>query len=453
MITRIASCLVLVALPATVVAQTAAGAASAPPESLSLDTAIELALANNAALATSRLQLKKAEDDVAVSRTRRLPAFETSFDVAQPLMPVSFAFPQGAFGVYPGVGPIPSTDMDVTSPMQPSLFASAQMTQPLTQLKRIGLGIKGAETALGIERERTRGQQLSIVNAVKRLYFGIQQTESALAATDEAIALYRELDRTLQARVEQKVALRGDALDVQFRLAKEELTRMTRSNTLASQKEQLNQLLGRDVRAAFTTQAVAPLSVYDVDLAAAQTRALAGRPDVREARLKVQQAELDRQAKKSEQIPDISLAVSYLSNFNVSVLPKNLASVGVQVKWEPFDWGRKGHELATKNHTLEQARLAVRQVEDKAVLEINSYFRTLTEARAFLNVAQMAQRSTRERLRVKTNQFQIQAALLADVLQLRAELASSNDQYEQALLMFWTAKADFERAAGEETVR
>ena len=68
--------------------------------------------------------------------------------------------------------------------------------------------------------------------------------------TDEAIALYRELDRTLQVRVAQKVALRSDALDVQFRLAQEELSRTTRQNALASQKEQLNQLLGRDVRTA-----------------------------------------------------------------------------------------------------------------------------------------------------------------------------------------------------------
>jgi outer membrane protein len=449
-ITRLVTCFVLALLPVAAIAQPAA---TAPPDSLSLETAVALALANNTALATSRLQLRKAEDDVAVARTRRLPAFETSFDVSQPLMPVNFAFPRGAFGDYPGTGPIPSADTEVGSPMQPSLFASAQMTQPLSQLHRIGLNIKGAEAALDIERERTREQQLSVVNAVKRLYFAIQQTESALIATDEAIALYREIGRTLDARVAQKVALRGDALDVQFRLAKEELTRMTRSNTLASQREQLNQLLGRDVRTAFTTEAVAPLSVLDVDLAAAQTRALAGRPDVKEARLKVQQAELDRRAKKSEQIPDVSLAVSYLSNFNVSVLPRNLAAVGVQVKWEPFDWGRKGRQLASRRHTIEQARLAVREVEDKAMLEINSHFRTLAEARALLTVTQMAQRATRERLRVKTNQFQSQAALLSDVLQLRAELASSNDQYQQALLVFWTAKADFERAAGEDIVR
>jgi len=42
--------------------------------------------------------------------------------------------------------------------------------------------------------------------------------------------------------------------------------------------------------------------------------------------------------------------------------------------------------------------------------------------------------------------------LLGDVLQLRAEQANSDDQYQQALLAFWTAKADFENAIGEEVI-
>jgi outer membrane protein len=84
------------------------------------------------------------------------------------------------------------------------------------------------------------------------------------------------------------------------------------------------------------------------------------------------------------------------------------------------------------------------------VLEINSKHRTLAEKRALLNVAQMAQRTSREKLRVKTAQYQVQAALLPDVLQMRAELADRDDRYQQALLAFWTARADFEQAIGEE---
>jgi outer membrane protein TolC len=435
-------------VPAVVAAQTP----SAMGERLSLDTAIRLALENNRQVQSARLQVLKADEDIEVARTRRLPVFDIEVQASQLLTPVDFGFPAGAFGEYPGTGPIPTTDTTISVPRQLTYYVSSQLSQPITQLFRIGLGIDSAITARAIEEEHAKAQRLSVTNSVKRLYFAILQTESAIETTEQAIALYRELDRTLEVRVAQKVALRADALDVQFRLAQEQLARTTYQNTLASQKEQLNQLLGRDVRTDFVVEPVAALSIAEIDLNAARGRALESRPDVREARLKVEQADLDRRMTKAERIPDVNFAMSYTSNFNIDVMPQNLAGVGLQLKWEPFDWGRRGRQLAAKSYGIEQARLALREAEDRVVLEVNSRFRALAERRALLNVAQMAQVAVREKLRVKTNQYQVQAALLPDVLQLRAEQASSDDRYQQALLAFWTAKADFEHAVGEDVI-
>ena len=440
---------VLMLLPAVAAAQTTNVTIT---ERLTLDRAISLALENNRQIQSAALQVQKAGEDLENARSRRLPVFDIQGQASQLLTPVDFSFPQGAFGDFSGIGPIPATDTNVSVPKQLTYYFSSQVSQPVTQLFRLNLGIDSAVASQAIEQEHLRSQRLSVTNSVKRLYFAILQTESALDTTDQAIALYRELDRTLQVRVAQKVALRSDALDVQFRLAKEQLTRTTYENTLANQKEQLNQLLGRDVRTDFVVEPVSSLSISEIDLNAARTRALDNRPDVREARLKVEQADLDRRAKKAERIPDLSVAVSYSSYFNIDVMPTNLATAGVQLKWEPFDWGRKGRELASKTHAVEQARLAVRDVEDEVVVDVNTRFRTLAEKRALLNVAQMAQAASREKLRVKTNQYQVQAALLPDVLGLRAEQASSDDTYQQALLAFWTAKADFENAVGEEVI-
>ena len=442
-------CLVLTLVPAVAAAQPAPVAIT---QRLTLDRAIQLAVENNRQIQTAALQLQKANEDVEVARTHRLPVFDIQGQAAQLLTPVDFAFPQGAFGEFPGVGPIPATDTDVSVPRQLTYYFSSQVSQPITQLFRIGLGIDSARATSAIEQEHLNAQRLSVTNSVKRLYFAILQSESALDSTEQALALYRELDRTLEVRVAQKVALRADSLDVQFRLAKEELTRTTYQNTLASQKEQLNQLLGRDVRTDFVVEPVTELSIAEVDVDAARTRALENRPDLREARLKVEQADLDRRLKKADRIPELSVAVSYSSYFNIDVMPTNLATAGLQLKWEPFDWGRKGHELAAKTHTVTQARLAVRDTEDRIIVDVNNRFRMLSEKRALLNVARMAQATSREKLRVKTNQYQVQAALLPDVLQLRTEQASSDDQYQQALLAFWTAKADFENAIGEEVI-
>jgi len=70
-------------------------------------------------------------------------------------------------------------------PRQPTYYVSSEVSQPLSQLFRIGLGIQSATTTSEIERERARAKELSVINSVKRLYFAILQTESALTATEE----------------------------------------------------------------------------------------------------------------------------------------------------------------------------------------------------------------------------------------------------------------------------
>jgi len=442
-------CLLAGLTPGVAGAQTAAR----PAERLSLEQAVQIAVEHNRQLVSARLQVANADDQIAIARTRRLPVFSTEAQASQLLSPVSFSFPAGSFGAFPATGPIPSTDTTINVPRQPTMYLQSSVSQPLTQLIKANIGIQSAMASRELESERARATQLTVVNNVKRLYFAVLQTQSSLAANTEMLALYRELDRTVQVRVAQQVQLRSDALDVQFRLAQEELTRTTTLNTLASQKEQLNQLLGRDVRTAFEVENVSTLSVLDVDVEAAQRHALESRPEVRQARLNVKQAELDRRVSRADRLPEVSAALSYSSNFNMSVLPTNLATAGVKVKWEPFDWGRRGRELATKTRSIEQAQLAVREAEDRAVVDINARFRTLGEKRALLRVAEMSQTAAREKVRVKTNQYQVQAAMLNDVLQLRAELAGSDDRYQQALLAFWAAKADFELAIGEDVIR
>jgi outer membrane protein TolC len=444
---RLVAALCGLLVPAAAIAQP-----SANGDVLTLKAALQLALANNRQVQTALLNVEKADAQLEVSRIRRLPKFELEAQASQLLTPVGFSFPRGAFGEFPGTGPIPADDTTVNVPLQPTFYMTSQVSQPLSQLFRINLGIRSAEASRDIERERARAQQLSVVDQVKRTYFAILQTGSALNALEESIALYRELDRTLQVRVAQQVALRSDSLDVQFQLAQAELSRTVRRNAIATQKEQLNQLLGRDIRTSFDVETVSEIAVTDVDLEAAQARALASRPDVREAQLTLRQAELDRRLSRADRIPEVSLAVSYSSYFNMSVLPRNLATAGVKVTWEPFDWGRKNRELAVKTHTVQQARLSVRDAEDRTALELSSRFRTLAEKRAQLTVARAAQGTAREKLRVKTNQFQVQAVLLPDVLQQRAALADADDDYQQAILAFWVAKADFEHAIGEEVI-
>jgi outer membrane protein TolC len=268
------------------------------------------------------------------------------------------------------------------------------------------------------------------------------------------VKLYRELDRVTGEYVVQQVALKTDLMDVQTRVAKAEYEVLTLNNTLSSQKEQLNNLLGRDVRTEFNVTdglETAQATMRETDLAEARKRAIEQRPEIREARLRVQQANLDKRAKKSEFIPDVSLTFTHAQTFNYSnFVPHSVSGVGVQVEWEVFDWGRKKNEVAEKNRTIAQAGNTLTETESQVAMEVNARFRTLQESCQLIRIAKLAQTTARANVQIAAYKYRLDAVLLKDVLQAQTSLANADYDYQKALLSFWTAKADFEKAIGED---
>ncbi|HEV8135628.1 MAG TPA: TolC family protein [Pyrinomonadaceae bacterium] len=420
---------------------------------LTLSQAIAIALKNNREAKNARLDIEKADDKLHAYRTRRLPSFKISSLVSQPLNTIDTTFEKGVFGIYPGNVPVPLQDTIIKSSTNVTALLLGQMTQPITQLRRIGFQIKQQELDVEISQTRLSATEQSLVNEVKRAYYSILQTEGAVRGAEESVKLYHELDRVTGEYVVQQVALKTDLMDVQTRVAKAEYEVLTLNNSLSTQKEQLNHLLGRDVRTEFsvTDPETAQAVMRETDLMEARKRALEQRPEIREARLRLQQANLDKRVKKSERIPDVSLAFNTVTTVNYSnFVPRSATGIGIQVEWEVFDWGRKKHETAEKNRIIAQADNTVLETESKVLLEVNSRFRTLQESCQFIRIAQLAQTAARANVQIAANKYRLEAVLLKDVLTAQTSLANANYEYQKAVLSFWTAKADFEKALGED---
>jgi outer membrane protein TolC len=417
---------------------------------LTLEDAVSLAQANNRLVKNAQLSVSMRDDQIAEARTYRFPSLNLYALGSQLLTPVNFTFQQGVFGSFPGIGPVPPTNTKIHTPLRPTFYGLTQFSQPLSQQYKIGLNIKQAKLAKLVDEQKLRAQKQSVTSQVKQAYYTILRTQSALASSEENLKFDRELDRTTEQYVAEKTALKSDSMDVKGKIAQEEYNNLMLRDSLASQKEQLNDLLGRDIRTDFSVAEVPEATIIEASLEAAQAQALSARPELAEARLTVQQAELNRRINKTQYIPDVSLAVNNLSLTNVNLLPSNVATAGVLVSWDPIDWGRRRHELAAASKTIEQSKNSANETEAQILVEVAANFRKVGETRALLHATTLQRDAEREKLRVVMNQFEQKAALLKDVLQQKTSLESVTNQYNQALLSFWTAKADFEKSLGEE---
>jgi outer membrane protein TolC len=169
---------------------------------------------------------------------------------------------------------------------------------------------------------------------------------------------------------------------------------------------------------------------------------------VREARLQVKSAQLEVRRERAEYIPDVSLAVNYLSFQNVNFLPQNAGSVGLAVKWQPYDWGHKKHKIRELKASTEQKELTEQDEEQRVLLDVEGKFRKLQETRMLLDAQTDAREAAEQKLREMTDKYAEQSALLSDLLEQQASVSQADAQYQQALAGFWTARAEFEKATG-----
>lgn len=429
--------------------RTVAGQVAAPEEILTLEHAVELALQQHQRLQYAALEIDKAATRVAAMRTQRLPIFKVGVTGLYLLTPIELEFERGALGTFDGIGPVPAEDTTIRT--SPGLRSSvnASVAQPLSQLYRIGLGVKQLQVSQQLTREQWRSQRHSVMYDVKRLYYTMLQTQSAMAAASEALASYRELERVVSEKLSQQAVLRADSLEVKTELARTNHELLTLRNALAGQQEQLNEWLGRDIRTAFRLSPVPETTPFESDLGSAQALALERRPEVRMAQLKVTQATNDVRLKAAEYIPEVSAVLQYLSPVTGDTLPRHITYVGMEVSWEIYDWGRKRAELTERRKTLEQARNDRSHAAPQILLEVNTQFRTLQETHALLQVQQLAQETAQEKLRVITQQYSQHAVLLQAVLQAQAAVVEATHQYQRTLLDLWIARAAFEKALGE----
>jgi outer membrane protein TolC len=417
---------------------------------LTLEEALLLARSNNRDLKQFGLDVGKQREAVGEAKTHLYPRFDTSVLAAQLLAPLDFTINKGQFGTFPGTGPIPGSNTDLHTPARPIAIASVTATQPLTQLIRIRLFVADQRLKVDAAQLSFDQRQQKLADDVRQSYYQVLQSQIQYESQQSVVKYLEELLQLTGRRFDQQAALKADRLSVKAELAKAMYQLTTIDGTLADSKDSLNHLLGRSVQTEFSVEPAPATFPEQEDLSAARAMALEHRPEMKLAANRVRQAALSTKSEKSHYIPDIAIQASYFSPANINFLPQNIGSIGALLTWQPWDWGEKRHKVRQAALAEQQAELSVEDTREQILLEVNSNFRHLREARAHLAVTEAIRDAETEKMRNQKEAYSQQAILLSDLLKQQSSLADAEGQYHRAVLAYWSARADFQKSLGEE---
>jgi outer membrane protein TolC len=425
-------------------AQTNGGAA------LTLDEALLLARSNNRDLKQFGLDVGKQRETLGEAKAHLYPRFDTFVLAAQLLTPIDFTIKKGQLGTFTGTGPIPGANTDLHTPARPIAIASVTATQPLTELIRIHLSIVDQRLKVDAAQLTFDQREQKLTDDVRQSYYQVLQAQIQYESQQSMVKYLEELLQLTDRRFSQHALLEAERLSVKAEVAKATYQMTTIEDRLADSKEVLNHLLGRSVQTEFSVEPVPATLPEQEDLPAARATALEHRPEMKLAGNRVRQAELATKSEKTHYIPDVAIQAGYFSPTNVNFLPQNIGFVGALFTWQPWDWGEKRHKVREAALTEKQAGLSVEDTREQILVDVDSSFRHLREARSNLAVTESVRDAETEKMRNQKEAYSQRSILLSDLLKQQSSLADADSQYHQAVLAYWSARADFQKTLGEE---
>ena len=260
-----------------------------------------------------------------------------------------------------------------------------------------------------------------------------------------------ELETTTANRFKEGNALKVDVMKVKAQIDRSALELMRARDEMRIDTEKLNHLMGANLTFRPTLESIPLPTDVEMNEHLAEEKALAQRPEIKAASTRRLQINLEKKIFLSNYIPNVSVGAIYLSlpGFNNSILPKNGIAPGIFITYDAFDWGRRAFMAKGASKRYQAATATLANTKDEVLIDLHEQMNKLAEARKFVDTSKFSREVALEDLRVTMNRYKYTSEKLSEVLQATTALAAANDLHQQALLAFWEAKAQFDRAVGD----
>jgi outer membrane protein TolC len=438
------SLLLAIGLPITASVTNAVPLPSGP---LTLDQALEFALAHNVTLRKGRQDLEEAQGLAIQQRAARLPRL-------------------AATGAYQQLDEarIERVQFSAAQPATPFLNnqswnANLVVTQPIYAGGKYNSMARSSrltrEAALASYQALVANTLLEVRTAYSDVLLAVEQIVVQEASKK---LLERELE-TARRSLEAGTVPKFNVLRAEVELANALPPLIRARNQERISRNTLALLLGCDIPAdsgvdiPLRTADSLKAEPFEVSVGAALNAAWVRRPEIKAAQSASQLRHEEVLQTRADLLPSLSGTAGYgVQNRNfIRELDQTLDgwTVGVQANWLLFDFGQTQAKVNMARAREEQARLEVEDVRRRIELEVRTAFSLFMESKEVLVSQTRVIEQAEEAVRLVTARAEAGSSTQLEVLSAQTALKLSRTQYSQALRDYTVARAKLERAMGE----
>lgn len=418
------------------------GLAQTAPMDLTVEQAIQLALANNPAHQASQQEVRQY-------RYRLLQNFgflpEATLSGAKILDQKLMTIEIPSF--VPGGEPTRASLR-----FQLDYSFSFQVTQPVFTGGKIFLTYKNAEIDLRLAKEKERNSGAETILNVRKSFYNIQILQELLKAHQEANALAEGNYNNVKNSFDLGMASQYDLLraELALRASKPDVLRV--ENLLETSLYGLKLMLGLPREQELRLQGELGYSQVQMDLAGLLQSSLGNRSELRQLQMERQKVNNLLKLTWAQYVPNFSIVANYSYQSDLFRLSKknwqDYYSISLGMSWPIFTGLKRSAQVGEMNVVKRIMDLNLKQLGDATRLEVESQYRTIRQEYENIQMGLKNVESAREGVRIAELSYKEGMITILELNSSYNELTRAKVNHLQALYNYNIAIAELEKLTG-----
>ena len=307
---------------------------------LTLNKAIEMAIANNTIIRQAIENQKAAIEEQKSARADFLPKVSAGYSYTK-LKDAPYVI-MGGTQIEVGDNDQYHWNLTLSQPLFTGFALSTRY-----EMAKLGVDVKNAEKEQAI---------LDVVKQVKAAYFNILLTKKFLLVADEAVNQLESHVTNAEKFYEQGMIPYNDLLRSKVALADALQNRVRAESNAEMAISAFNTLLRIDLNRKTEIEDILDIIPYSFELTNCIKEAIEKRPELKALRLALKNADHGVTLAQSAYYPEVALVGSYEQNGDNPSATENdfgnthNASVTLQARWTFFEWGKTRAEVNKYRH-------------------------------------------------------------------------------------------------------
>ena len=416
---------------------------------LTLEEAVSLATQHNSVVQIAGDKVKAMDARVHGARAGYFPALANDSTAVHIADQQHIDIPQGALGVYPGIGPIPGAGVSLDQGKPNFGVSTTTLSQPVTQYFKTRAGVDVARADAALARSDMRRTENEVAYKVKEVYYGILATERRRDAVGAQIrAAELRIVETNNAVV-TGVALEVKAAEVRSQIAQAKHVHGQLEDAVADMTQELADLCGLPVD---TVLQLEPMDGPGADKPettdAAVETALAHNPEIESAAHEVEKARAALRAAHAEYIPEVGVFAQHIYQNGAPFLSHNNGAFGVHMTWTIFEFGKRRGQVSERSAEIAQAEENLARLRNRVRIDVEKAVRKLNRTETEVASARELVTATTEARRVASDEAEAGTANRSVFLESEASMFNAQADLLRAEYDRSVAAADLARLVG-----